>query len=84
MCSRRAEDRRRNRIQEVEADNADRANEDSERAAKRLRASPEPGDSAPGWLNTQPYVETHPQWRTTVQCPAALILHVDDFRSGTA
>ncbi|KAK9832941.1 hypothetical protein WJX74_002428 [Apatococcus lobatus] len=44
--SRRAEDRRRNRIQEVEADNADRNNEESERAAKRLRTSPEPDGSA--------------------------------------
>ena len=45
--SRRAEDRRRNRIQEVEADNADRSNEESECAAKRLRASPEQGIHIP-------------------------------------
>lgn len=48
MCSRRAEDRRRRRISEEQADEADRLAEEEERAAKRLRGeSTEDGSAYP-------------------------------------
>ena len=43
LPSRRAEERRRHRTQEVEADNTDRSLEEAEPAAKRLRTSSEAG-----------------------------------------